>query len=201
MRGTVLEVFDERVYEKLDVSNRVVVDIGAYIGDTSIYFALRGAKKVIAVEPHPVAYRELLENIRLNNLESVVIPINAALSTKPGVICIEDVGVEETARAYHKQHGQGPCALTVQAITLSEILSKYADSDDVVLKMDCEGCEYDVILNDYDHVRMFKEIIFEYHTYVTNTPLQNLLKRLARDYLCKVIERGQDRGLVHCTKK
>jgi len=201
MRGTVLEVFDGRVYEKLDVSNRVVVDVGAYIGDTSIYFALRGAKKVIAVEPHPAAYRELLENIRLNNLESVVIPINAALSTKPGVICIENVGVEETARAYHKQHGQGPCALTVQAITLSEILSKYADSDDVVLKMDCEGCEYDVILSDYDHVRMFKEIILEYHTHITGISPRNLLKVLARDYLCKVVEVGHTTGLIHCVKR
>jgi len=29
--------------------------------------------------------------------------------------------------------------------------------------MDCEGCEYDVILNDYEHVRLFDEVYFEYH--------------------------------------
>jgi len=150
------------------------------------------------VESHPVAYKELLENIRLNNLEGVVTSINAALSTKPGVVCVENINIEETVGAYYEK---GRCALTVPAITLGEILDKYTDSDDIVLKMDREGCEYDVILNDYNHVRMFKEVIFEYHTYVTNIPLQNLLKRLTRDYLCKVVERGQDRGLVHCTKK
>jgi len=83
MRGTILEIFDGKIYERLNVDNRVVVDVGAYIGDSTVYFALKGAKKVIAVEPHPVAYKELLENIKLNRLEDIVIPINAALSAKP----------------------------------------------------------------------------------------------------------------------
>lgn len=201
MRGTILEIFDGKIYERLNVDNRVVVDVGAYIGDSTVYFALKGAKKVIAVEPHPVAYKELLENIKLNHLEDIVISINAALSTKPGVICIEGVDVEDTARAYHKLHGQGLCTLAVQAITLGEILSKYTDSNDVVLKMDCEGCEYDVILNDYDHVKMFKEVMLEYHTYSMGISLQSLLKILARDYLCKIIEVGYDTGLIHCIKR
>ena len=177
MRGTILEIFDGKVYQRLNVSNRVVVDIGAYIGDSTVYFASRGAGKVVAVEPHPVAHEELLENARLNNLEDVMTPINAALSTKPGVVCVENINIEETVGAHYEQ---GRCTLTVPAITLSEILSEYTDSDEVVLKMDCEGCEYDVILNDYNHVKMFKEIIFEYHTYVTNIPLQNLLKEISQ---------------------
>jgi len=53
LRGTVLEVFDYGEYESLDVVGRVVVDAGAYIGDSAIYFALRGAKRVIAVELTP----------------------------------------------------------------------------------------------------------------------------------------------------
>jgi FkbM family methyltransferase len=42
---------------------RVVIDIGVFIGDSSIYFALRGAKRVIAVEPHSEAYKKTVENI------------------------------------------------------------------------------------------------------------------------------------------
>jgi len=67
--------------------------------------------------------------------------------------------------------------------------------------MDCEGCEYDVILNDYDHVKMFKEVMLEYHTYSMGISLQSLLKILARDYLCKIIEVGYDTGLIHCIKR
>ena len=39
------------------------------------YFALKGAKKVIAVEPHPGTFREMLDNIKLNNLENVAVPL------------------------------------------------------------------------------------------------------------------------------
>jgi hypothetical protein len=36
-------------------------------GDSAIYFALKGAKRVITIEPHSGAYAEMLENIRLDN--------------------------------------------------------------------------------------------------------------------------------------
>jgi FkbM family methyltransferase len=40
-----------------------VIDVGAGVGDTAILFALRGAKKVIALEPFPSLYEEALINI------------------------------------------------------------------------------------------------------------------------------------------
>lgn len=43
---TLLRTF---IYEEYAYLN--VVEIGAYIGDTAIYFALKGARKVFAVEP------------------------------------------------------------------------------------------------------------------------------------------------------
>jgi len=45
-----------------------MVDLGAFVDDSAIYFALRGAKRVIAIESHPGAYAKMLENIKLNNL-------------------------------------------------------------------------------------------------------------------------------------
>jgi hypothetical protein len=35
------EVFDYGIYESLSVKDRVVVDVGAFVGDSAIYFALR----------------------------------------------------------------------------------------------------------------------------------------------------------------
>ncbi len=49
------------------------VDIGANIGNHSLYFALiGGAAKVVPVEPNPVAYRLLIANILSNRLADVV---------------------------------------------------------------------------------------------------------------------------------
>ena len=44
-------IFIKDVYNFLPVKDKIVIDIGASIGDSSIYFASCGAKKVIALEP------------------------------------------------------------------------------------------------------------------------------------------------------
>jgi FkbM family methyltransferase len=201
MYDTIVEVFDYGVYESLNVNGKVVIDVGAYIGDSSIYFALRGAKRVIAIEPHPQAFREMVENVRLNNLEDKIIPINAGLADKLGKICIEEVDIKETCVIHHRLSINN-CVDVVPAITLSEVISKYGVAGDLfVLKMDCEGCEYDVILNDYEHVSIFKELLFEYYAYVVGIPVSKLLKKLAKDYDCNVIKRGRGFGFIHCLKR
>jgi FkbM family methyltransferase len=186
-----IEVFDYGEHDFIDVRGRDVVDVGAFVGDTAIYFALRGAKSVIAIEPHPKAYEEMVENIRLNGLEDVITPINAGLSSRPGVICIKNVDVEGTYGTYH---GLSECDMAVPSITLADLIDKYNVSRDAILKMDCEGCEYDVILNDYEHVKLFNEIAFEYHEGATG----RLLKVLVRDYNCSHVARY---SVVYCTRK
>jgi FkbM family methyltransferase len=198
MRSTILEIFDYGEYALLDVKGKDIVDVGAFVGDSAVYFALRGAKRIIAIEPHPGAFAEMLDNIRLNNMEGVIVPVNAGLASRPGKICIGNIGVETTGGTYHKP---GDCPNTVPAITLDELISKFGvDLNDAVLKMDCEGCEFDVILNDYEHVRLFRELIFEYHPRFVNKSLDDLLNVLSRDYKCDV--RGdEDLGIMHCIKK
>jgi hypothetical protein len=58
--NSILDVFDYGHWDGLNVEDKVVVDVGAFIGDSSIYFALRGASRVIAVEPHPEAYKVMV---------------------------------------------------------------------------------------------------------------------------------------------
>ena len=153
---------------------------------------------MIAIEPHPGAYAEMLDNIRLNNMESVIIPINAGLASKSGKICIENVSIDDTSVTYHRP---GDCPNAIPAVTLSELISRFSiNVDNAVLKMDCEGCEFDVILNDYEHVRLFRELIFEYHSYVVNKPVDDILRVLDRDYKCEV--RGdKNGGIIQCIRK
>jgi len=194
----ILDIFDYGEYESLNVVGRVVVDVGAYVGDSAIYFALKGAKRVIAIEPHPGAFSEMLDNIRLNNLESVIIPVNAGLASKPGKVCVENVDVSNTYNIYHRP---GDCPNTVPAVTLGELINRFGiDPSDAVLKMDCEGCEFDVILNDYEHARLFRELILEYHSKPANKSVDDLLNVLSRDYRCD-IKGNKDLGIMHCIKK
>jgi len=196
---SIIDTFDLGAYSVLNVEGKEVIDIGAYVGDSTIYFAVKGAKRVIAIEPHPEAFKELLENISLNRLKNRVIAINAGLASKPGKICIENVDVNATFDTYH---APGECTSQVPAITLSEIV-KICEikGENAVLKMDCEGCEYDVVLNDYEHVRIFKELILEFHIDETGALISKLLTLLNKDFSCRIIERDRNTGVIYCIKK
>jgi len=67
-----------------DLDKWFVLDIGAYIGDTALYYARRGAF-VVAVEPLPSNYDVMLRNIELNpDLKSRIMPMNIAVSGEDG---------------------------------------------------------------------------------------------------------------------
>jgi len=51
--GDLADVFGSEEFKSMNFLNKIVLDIGANIGDSSIYFATLGAKKVMAVEPFP----------------------------------------------------------------------------------------------------------------------------------------------------
>src|SRR5919202_3285934 len=71
--GDVFAVFIDNVYKNIPVKDKIVVDIGANIGDSCLYFILRGATKVIGLEPFQRSYEIAKKNIEKNNLSSKVI--------------------------------------------------------------------------------------------------------------------------------
>ena len=74
--ATVIEVFNHGFWARVKrAPGRVVVDIGAGPGDTPVYFIHMGASRVIALEPDPLAYAEMLENLRLNRVEDRVVAL------------------------------------------------------------------------------------------------------------------------------
>jgi len=78
IHDAIFYVFNYGDYEPLNAKGKIVIDVGAFVGDSAIYFVLKGAVRVIAIEPHLGAYTEMLDNIKLNNLEGVIVPVNAA---------------------------------------------------------------------------------------------------------------------------
>jgi len=54
--------------DNIDLRGREVVDVGAFVGDSTLYFLYKGAERVIAIEPHRGAYEEMLYNLKLNEL-------------------------------------------------------------------------------------------------------------------------------------
>jgi FkbM family methyltransferase len=132
--------------------------LGAFNGDSAIYFVTRGANRVIAVEPHPKAYMEMHRNLKLNNLLGRVIPVNVALGKSDYVELPVDVSLDYVIdKIYEGLFNRRSMTVKIRSITLGELLNLTGAEPDV-LKLDCEGCEYDIIEHDYETLRLFREL-------------------------------------------
>jgi len=166
--GLINENFVEEQFKWLNVSNKDVVDVGAAVGDTAIYFVLKGAKHVYAFEPYPYSYNIAMKNIKLNHLEDKVTLFNEGCG-KSGFVTIKE-DYENTGNTDLKKFKEGK---KIKIESLDEIVKRF-NIKHAALKVDCEGCEYDLILNASDEaLKAFDQIIMEYHY-----GYRNLIKRL-----------------------
>jgi FkbM family methyltransferase len=160
--GDAVAIFLDNVYGNLPVVGRTVIDIGANIADSSIYFAIRGAKKVIGLEPFPKNYEMAKTNITSNNLSDKITLLLAACGANQGFVNISPFDKSWLCSSV-KNSSQG---FKVPMLTLEDILKQYdlQNRELNILKMDCEGCEYESILSaSRDVIRSFSYIQIEYH--------------------------------------
>ena len=156
--GDILSAFIGKVYEKLDFRDKIIIDVGSNIADSSIYFALNGAKKVIGLEPFPKNFHFGLENIKKNSLEDKIDLFLSGCSSKSEEIQIDPNLSGLSYKMEQVDHGE-----KISQITLTEICNNY-NIVDGVLKMNCEGCEYDVILRTPEMtLKKFSQILIQYH--------------------------------------
>jgi len=152
------EKFIKEPYKWLNVKGREVVDVGAYVGDSAIYFALNGAKHVYAFEPHPSLYKIAKKNVKLNNLEKKITLLNEAIGDESKAIYID----EKYGNLIGDDIKELKKGRKVKVTTLEDIVKRFKLKN-AVLKMNCVGCEYCSILNTQDKVfKKFKQIMIKY---------------------------------------
>jgi hypothetical protein len=72
--------------------------------------------------------------------------------------------------------------------------------DPYLLKMDCEGCEADIILNS-DSISYFEKILVESHPHITKVSDKALLSKLRKlKYKCEERYRVGKTKLFYCSK-
>ena len=156
-RQVILETFSSDVYH-IDVTGRDVVDIGANIGDTAIYFALRGAKRVIAFEPYPSAYQVAKLNVEANSMGNKVTMLNEGIGM-PSTLTIDPTFKVKV----FSQLRVSEAGVRVRLRSLKDLVRSFGLRE-AVLKLDCEGCEYGAIMGTSpETLACFKTILMEYH--------------------------------------
>jgi len=158
------QVFCERIYGRKRY-NSVVLDIGANIGAFALYAAFNGAKKIFAFEPNGEAYGCMLHNIERNELRGKIMPFRFAVTGKSNEIVRIPIAASPKNRISRQAIGdEAENYESVGAISLHDIFRKEDISCVDLLKLDCEGSEYDIIATtDMATFAKIREIVLEYH--------------------------------------
>ncbi len=191
------EYFGDDEWSMVNFKDRDVIDIGANVADTPLFFAKKGAN-VIGFEPVKELYEIGLKNINLNPAYKEQIKlINKGVGAKRGKIKINE---EESVTDYVNEN----FSYYVEVITIEDILNDYDIKPDI-LKMDCEGCEFKIILN--NDLSEFKDIIFEYHSFMTHIDYKELVVKLEeQDFNIDLYEVNstsksvEEIGIIHAHK-
>jgi FkbM family methyltransferase len=164
--GALDEVFQGE-YVELNVRGRVVLDVGASIGDSAVYFAASGAKRVYAVEPFSTPVEFARRNAARNGFGRVIEVLQAACSGTPGTVLLDTDRIGTVRTLAESGRGGSP----VPGRTIPELIQTLGVPPDSVLKLDCEGGEYDILraCNGND-IRRFSQIAIEYHYGVQDLP-------------------------------
>ena len=136
----------------------VVVDVGANIGDFSVLVARRCHKgRVIAVEPVAEYARILAQHVALNGLQNVTC-VHAAIGADDGVATIAVNG----ARSRPRPQAEGPLEIARLTTPAQLMIEQRVDHIDL-LKLDCEGAEWDILPAADDVLSSVRQIAMEYH--------------------------------------
>lgn len=148
--------------------NTTVIDVGAHIGNHSLFFAEVAGHEVLAVEPNPEVLPILRSNLSKTATSTSVAPV--AASDEAGRVSMShlvaaDVGTNAIT--------DGGASLAVDSLPLDEIVAEFAPAEFAerpvgLIKIDVEGHEASVL-------RGARALIHRHHPIVT-TEVQDLAK-------------------------
>jgi len=149
-------------FSEFDLSGKIVITAGAYIGDTPLFYSYYGAK-VFAFEPDPNSFEKAKENIDLNpDLKNNIILKNYAIGNDGEV----DFPIEDDSGGSSIYKVDIKNKIKVKSVSIKTILNEFNISDPYLLDLDIKGSEFTVI-ND-PSISKFKRIRIEYSPYLLN---------------------------------
>lgn len=166
-----------RVARLLLDEHAVVIDVGAHIGSFTMFSVAQGARRVLALEPIPSNYTLLVENVSLNSFQSQVQAFNMAAwsSTGKREMPVADDNTGGSGFYYGKEAVR---KTSVQCIHLGDLMDKEDVQHCDLLKLDCEGAEFEILSTLPQAAwRKIKAIVLEYHLFADYAlfQLQDLL--------------------------
>jgi FkbM family methyltransferase len=145
----------ERGLYDYQYENKTVLDVGGFCGETAVFFASKGAKKVIVYEPVKAHHELIRRNVAINAINAEL--YEEGMGEKNGTL---DINYEATDMGFGSL-GKGKKTLTIKTKSAQDIISQ---SRADVAKIDCEGAEISLVGVPKEILRITAVYIIETHT-------------------------------------
>ena len=169
------EIFVCEIY-RFDTSspNPVIIDCGANIGISSLYFkSIYPNATLIAFEPDESLADIFQKNMLQNGIQNFTLH-KAAVWTENGTISFNNLGSEASSI-----DASGNSSASVPTVKLASIVGEYKNID--LLKIDIEGAEYAVIQDIANELYRVKNMFIEYHGLASETHKLETILRIVSD--------------------
>jgi FkbM family methyltransferase len=180
LAGTMAVVFVRREYGEL-AQFKTIVDVGANLGCFAVYAAQRCPDaKIYCYEPQKQNFASLQRNIEINGLTDRVSAFPYAVASKSGRRDLA-VTAESLVNSFYiipDESGRE----TVDCTTLGEILETHKLETIDLLKLNCEGTEYEILESlSSEHLARISNVRLEYHNLEAQSRSGEWLVRFFRD--------------------
>lgn len=166
----------------------LIVDLGANIGMSALYFSLIFPKaRIVAIEPDEGNSSLLSRNLASRpNFEA----IQAGISSRPTRLSLTNRAAGENAFRTRPADGSETAGV-VQGITVPEIIEEHGGpggSEPFILKIDVEGAEAELFSSNVEWIDRFPLIIIELHDWLypgqgTSSNFLKSISQLDRDFV------------------
>lgn len=155
------KISDKQTFYELDLLEQMrararrgelAVDVGAHLGNHTIFLAKICGMRVMAFEPQPDMYRALVRNVELNGLQDQVQTFNMALG--------EVEGTGTMARRLADNTGSAALSLGTGDVRISTLDERVGEARVALLKIDVEGFEIEVLKGGARTIERDEPLIF-----------------------------------------
>lgn len=158
--------YDQHILSSMRNDTLSYVNVGANVGafDVAAASLARGGTSGLSIELNPETYGRLQFNLTMNKLSNVA-AVNAGIGGSPRVIPFSPGKNSLEDNLYAKAESGAPLS-QMPVLTLADTLDEFGQEAEHfdLLKLDCEGAEYEIVANTAAEVfRRFSVIVVEVH--------------------------------------
>ncbi len=173
------EIFIEECYSTPDIKNpRIIVDVGANIGISPLYFYMKFQNATIfAIEPEPNNFKRLERNIRgIPN----IIPRQLAFSDKNGDVDFY-IYPDKIISSSLEKRLQGQMSIKVKSTTADNFILEEEIEKIDLFKFDVEGAEFKIFSN-FKNLDKVQALIGETHEDLMGESFEEFYNLISNNY-------------------